>query len=156
ILDDLQWVDDATLDALGHLVDSMPAELSLILSWRREHQPTSVALGALTASARGAHVGRLAVEPLGRPAVAALTADLLGATEVSEHLVDLVAAHAGGLPFAIEQMIGLALDAGVILPGGRVLSWPRLEALDVPAAVRDATLEAIGRLGADALRIVEA
>jgi DNA-binding CsgD family transcriptional regulator len=134
VIEDAHWADGATLDLMRFLarrIGSLP--LLLLVSYREEEvdaqHPLAVALGDVATCAA---VSRIALEPLSRDAVAALsTGSGLNADELHR--------LTGGNPFFVTEVLAAGADA----PGGKALPrsvseavWGRLARLS--AAARDA------------------
>ena len=155
VLDDLQWADDESLDAIEHLV-AVGSDLPLVLlcgarpellqrrpDWAQtwpDHQ--RLLLGPLAAPARHALAGAL-LHRLSQPA---------------PQLQALLAAQAAGNPYYMEALLQMLVDTGVIQPqpagadpahpaGRWQVQDSQLQALQVPTtlvAVLQATLDALG------------
>jgi DNA-binding CsgD family transcriptional regulator/tetratricopeptide (TPR) repeat protein len=111
VLDDLQWVDHATLLAVG----SLPQRLfSLPVMWivARRTAPSSPTLDVALQRLRTGGATTVALRPLDDEAVTAMTEDLLGCTPSRPLLTEL--AKAGGNPFYLSQLIACLTSAGAI------------------------------------------
>jgi DNA-binding CsgD family transcriptional regulator len=157
VLEDLHWSDEGTVELLRSLLSQLPAELGLVLTYRREDLGTSSRLPGLTARLQPdvahAHI-RLA--PFGVDDVQRLVESILGAEEVSEEFVHYLHERTDGLPFAVEEVLRLLADRrDLIQRDGR---WARrvLDDLEVPEAVRDSILERCAGLSPPAQRIARA
>nr|WP_273482863.1 LuxR family transcriptional regulator [Kribbella italica] len=152
VLEDLHWADRQTLDFVDHLASVLPAELSVVLTYRREDAAPDV----LALAARWSDGPVLALTPLDAATTATLAGTILGATTVSDEFGRYLCERTSGLPFAIEELLALLQARGSLVrrDGG----WERrtLDELDVPARIRDAVLERLGRLSPEARRIAEA
>jgi PAS domain S-box-containing protein len=106
-LDDLQWVDKATLELLERLVlDSEIHHLMLIGAYRDNEVGPSHPLTHMLANIRSrqANVHEIVLRPLVFPDVAKLVADSLNcATDSAEPLAKLVYEKTGGNPFFTIQ-----------------------------------------------------
>jgi PAS domain S-box-containing protein len=114
-LDDLQWVDTATLDLLEHLVTHSKVRHLLLVGAYRDNEvdPVHPLLRALEAIRQaGAWVYEIVLAPLGLHDVGRLVADALHC--VPEHarpLADLLQEKTGGNPFfAIQFFTALAKE----------------------------------------------
>jgi PAS domain S-box-containing protein len=117
-LDDLQWLDAATLDLLGHLVTHPDVRHLLLVGAYRDNEvsPAHPLLRTLEAvrSADG-RVHEIVLEPLELDDVGRLVADALHCKpELARPLAELVQEKTGGNPFfAIQFFIALA-DEGLL------------------------------------------
>src|SRR5256886_685842 len=117
-LDDLQWLDAATLDLLGHLVTHPDVRHLLLVGAYRDNEvsPAHPLLRTLKAvrSVDG-RVHEIVLEPLELDDVGRLVADALHCKpELARPLAELVQEKTGGNPFfAIQFFIALA-DEGLL------------------------------------------
>jgi serine/threonine protein kinase len=112
-LDDLQWLDAATLDLLEHLIThSETRHLLLVGAYRDNEVSASHPLMRTLEAIRGAGAGALQIElkPLGLDDVGRLIADALHCeAQRARPLADLVHEKTGGNPFfAIQFFTALA------------------------------------------------
>lgn len=101
VLDDLHWVDDATVELLAHLLRHPPAApMLLVLAYRPAQLPAQVAV-ALDGARRSGEVERIAVAPLSVGSFA----ELLG-PDVSQVQCEDLHRGCGGNPFYLELLTG--------------------------------------------------
>jgi DNA-binding CsgD family transcriptional regulator len=157
VLEDLHWSDQGTGDLLHFLVSQLPDELCLVLTYRREDLPSSTPLLGLSSRLPPHVVGtRLSLSPLAPDEVRELVASILDVEDVSDEFALHLHKRTLGLPFAVEEVLRLLADRrDLVKKDGR---WARrtLDALDVPAAIRDSILERLARLSPDARWVTEA
>lgn len=145
-LEDLQWVDAATLHLVERLLgDDELHNLLLLLVYRDNEvdagHPLALLLDRL--AARDVAVPAIELEPLTADDVACLIADTLHcATDAAAKLAHLVHDKTGGNPFFIDKFIAHLHDEGLLvfdagMPGWR---WDR-EAIAVAAEVTDNVVE---------------
>ena len=118
-LDDLQWADGATLEAVGFLVRRLAGRrLGVVLAWRPEDlDPDGTAFAERILRLPGARI--LELQRLDRPAVAAIVA--ASGASPSEAAIDRLATASEGLPLYVVE--ALATD-------------PTLPDLSMPQGVR--------------------
>jgi len=157
VLDDLQWADEATLDAVGYLFRRLRGPLLVVAAWRGEQVPRGHRLRRLLAEARRAGAADLLeLERLDRASVAELVGSVApGRAGVAAALHE----RTEGLPLlVVEYLAVLDLDdpAAALpdLPGGaRDLLQARLEQVPEAAWQVLTAAAAIGRsFDADAVR----
>ena len=157
VLEDLHWSDEGTGDLLRFLGSQLPDELCLVLTYRREDLPSSAPVLGLPARLPAQVApARLSLSPLGRGQVRRLVTSILQEEDVSEEFARYLHERTVGLPFAVEEVLGLLADrSDLVQRDGR---WARrtLNELEVPAAIRDSILERLARLSSDARRIARA
>ena len=157
VLEDLHWADEATAEFLTFLGAQLPADLSLVLTWRPADLPAASPLPALASRRPGAATAvRVALAPLAPADVKALVQSILGSHDVSDEFVAYLHERTAGIPFAVEEVLRLLQDRrDLVRWEGR---WARrtLNQIEVPAAIRESLLERVGGLDAGTRRIVEA
>ena len=155
VLEDLQWVDDQTVDWLAYLLSEPPPDVAVVVTYRGdEAEPWVRSLPACLPSTAGRAEIRL--QPLDAEQTGALAAAIVGADRVSHEFAGFLHERTSGLPLAIEEMLALLRERGTLVQ--RDGGWARrtLAELDVPAGIREPVLERVGRLSADARRLVTA
>jgi PAS domain S-box-containing protein len=117
-LDDLQWLDTATLDLLEHLVTHPEVQHLLLVGAYRDNEvgPTHPLPRMLDAIRKaGAFVQEISLAPLAREDLGRLIADTLGcAPGRATPLARLVHEKTGGNPFFAIQFITALADDGLL------------------------------------------
>ncbi len=117
-LDDLQWLDAATLDLLEHLVTHPEAQHLLLVGAYRDNEvspahPLLRTLGALRKA--GGRVQEIVLAPLGLDDIGHLVADAIHCEpESARSLVQLVHEKTGGNPFFAIQFLTALAEEGLI------------------------------------------
>jgi DNA-binding CsgD family transcriptional regulator len=157
LLDDMQWIDDATLALVRHLIQAGAGEARALVAAARPSEAASMLPGALGAVLAPARVRSIDLGPLARDDAIALVRGLAPGLAAEEAAT--VAEAAGGSPFWIEALA----RAG----GGRTAAVEdRLSGMSADAswilaalavAARPMTASELGRLsGWEAPRVAEA
>jgi predicted ATPase len=128
-LDDLQWIDAATLDLLEHLVTHPEVRHLLLVGAYRDNEvspshPLLRTLGAIRKS--GGRVQEIALAPLGLDDVGGLVADAMHCEpESARPLAQLVQEKTGGNPFFANQFLAALADEGLLAfdPVTRAWQW---------------------------------
>lgn len=154
-LDDLQWIDGASLallEALLQMPDGLP--LILVLSIRDEEvsraHPLMLALSALRGRTRFAPT-ELALRPLAVPEIAAMLADAMSCPpEALTALAESLAGKSGGNPLFVRQFLGQSREQGWLafdpLRGQWTWDLPAIQAASHPAHVLDLLGQRLRRL----------
>jgi PAS domain S-box-containing protein len=128
-LDDLQWVDAATLDLLEDLMTESDLRHLLVIAAYRDNEidPTHPLVRRLEAiRAVGATVGQITLTPLGREHLEELVADALRcAATAAVPLARLVHEKTGGNPFFAIRFLSTLADEGLVAfdPNASRWSW---------------------------------
>ena len=160
LLDDLHWSDDASLELLGALAPAL-RELPVLVvgAYRSDELSRGHPMRRLrTELRRGRLLRELAVQPLGAPSTAALTADVLRRPP-SPALAAAIFDRTLGVPFFVEEL-ACALEAdGRLLEGPDGLELAQEGDPAVPETIRDAVLlrlaelSDVGRAAAEAAAV---
>jgi PAS domain S-box-containing protein len=117
-LDDLQWLDAATLGLLEHLVTHLGVRHLLLVGAYRDNEisPSHPLLRTLDAIRKaGAFVAKIDLAPLAREDLARLIGDTLGcAPDHAGPLAGLVHEKTGGNPFFAIQFISALAEEGLL------------------------------------------
>ena len=117
-LDDLQWVDVATLDLLEDLMSGSDLRHLLVIGAYRDNEidPTHPLVRRLEAiRAVGAKVGQITLTPLGREHLEELVTDALRcAPTAARPLAQLVHEKTGGNPFFAIRFLSALADEGLV------------------------------------------
>ncbi|HYZ72987.1 MAG TPA: AAA family ATPase, partial [Chthoniobacterales bacterium] len=115
-LDDLQWVDDATLELVDDLVSEQQIRYVLLIgAYRNNEVSPSHPLERMLAGMRqrGSNIREIALRPLAFQDVAGLVADSLHCSQESaEPLARLVHEKTGGNPFFVIQFFTALAEEG--------------------------------------------
>nr|WP_256470194.1 AAA family ATPase [Bradyrhizobium sp. 157] len=105
-MEDLHWIDSASEEVLGHIVDSAAKLRLLILTTRRpEYQPTWLDLNVVT---------KLQLEPLPMGDIRRLVQARLGVDAVPEAFARQVIERAEGNPLFAEEIVSYLTERGII------------------------------------------
>ena len=145
VVDDLQWADSSSLEALSHIARALRDEPVLLLGTARERE---VGLDhplahALAAAERELPIRRIPLAGLDATAVASLVAEEAG-REPSPEAVETVLQETGGNAFFVTELVRHLVAEGYDFASGDVAAGA------VPAGVRDAVGGRIRRLSGDA------
>ena len=155
LFDDLQWADDATLDALPALAaTATESPLLVVGAYRSDEVPRGHALRrARTALRRARRLDELTVEPLDATETAELAAAVLEAP-LSQPLAAAIWDRTQGVPFFVEE-IAAAVKASdrVVVDGG--LQLRDQGNVPLPDTVRDAVLARVDGLAPETRAALE-
>jgi tetratricopeptide (TPR) repeat protein/DNA-binding XRE family transcriptional regulator len=149
LLDDLHWADESTLKLFQHLARHLRADRLLLLGTYRDvdvaqAHPLERVLRDLH---RDGLLEEVMVRRLNRQGTAALTAAILGETDISDDFAGLLHRHTDGNPFFTQEVVRALVERGDVFP--RDGSWDRraVEEIEIPRSIRSAVGERLSRLG---------
>jgi ATP/maltotriose-dependent transcriptional regulator MalT len=154
-IDDVQWIDELTVDFLRYLMAKPPSNVTLVATYRGEEAPPRVRAlrAAIPESVDQTHV---TLRPLKVTETAAMAADLLGTDHVADDFAAFLHEWTSGLPFAVHELLDLLRGRGVDIRSNDAWSRDALAGLDVPQLLRDQLAERLGRLTDNGRSVVEA
>jgi diguanylate cyclase (GGDEF)-like protein len=139
-LDDVQWIDPATLRVLRHLAERLTASPPLIVLTARD-DPASVAMVAQARSAIRQRLDlSLGLPPLPPSAVGQLISAYTGGLVVDPRIAASLAVRSDGNTFTLLSYLDAMLDAGLLRPDWG--TW-RLDPDDLSAVDLSAGMDAI-------------
>ena len=145
VLDDVQWADNASWEALEHLTSSLDHDRLLIcLTIRREDAQQFEA--SRRRLSRNASYRELRLERLTSNELGEWLADILHQGERDGDLAEFLYRYTEGNPLFAVQVVQTLLDEGVLWYGGKRWEWTNVDALQLPAAVDDLLARRLSRL----------
>ncbi len=116
-LDDLQWVDSASLKLMQLLAGEAEGGLFLLGAYRDNEvsaaHPLMLTLKEIAET--GANINQIVLEPLGEQAVTQLIAETVKCSpQLAQPLAELVAAKTGGNPFFMNEFLKSLSSEGLI------------------------------------------
>jgi predicted ATPase/signal transduction histidine kinase/CheY-like chemotaxis protein len=162
-LDDLQWIDAASLQLLEQWVSDAASHNLLVIGAYRDSEvgpshPLALSLTKLRDA--GCEIHKIHLKELGPSAVAQLAADTFGEDVARTRLLaDLIIRKSAGNPFFVRRLLHLMHAQGLFrfLPDSRRWAWDESEIERAPIAdnVLDLMMLAIDRLPPSARDLLE-
>ncbi|GAB4571522.1 MAG: adenylate/guanylate cyclase domain-containing protein [Anaerolineae bacterium] len=154
VLDNAQWMDSLSWDALRYVVTALePRPLTVLLAMRPFSETRPAALEYLEQ-----HPGtrKLVLEPLDPSDTAHLVAEILGVEEVPPAIAQLVLQKTGGNPYFIQEVVHALVDSGVIaVEAGQIALRGDPETIRLPDTVQGIVRSRIDRLPPDQQTILK-
>jgi tetratricopeptide (TPR) repeat protein len=144
VVDDLQWVDEASVRFFGFLAHRIDALTILLLITQRNGARSTLNLPDLP-------VERVSLQPLSRPAVTSFLRVRVDG-EVEERFAAACHAATGGNPFLLVQLLQALRERGVPFTAANTSQIEAVGPEGISAAVR----ERLGRLGSAASELARA
>jgi ATP/maltotriose-dependent transcriptional regulator MalT len=157
LLDDLQWADAATLEALPRLALELESAPALLVAAYRSDEVTRLhPVRRLRVHLRRAgRLRELDLEPLDRDSTAALAGRILGG-EPAPSLAAMLYDRTEGVAFFVEELTAALAVGGRLTEGADGLELPPDGEVPLPDSVRDAVLVRVEELPTAVRRSLEA
>jgi tetratricopeptide (TPR) repeat protein len=174
LLEDVHWIDTATEEVVGAVVEAMATlPLLLVLVYRPEYlhawadraYHARLTLGGL-ASTGGAEIvravlakpyaSRVSLTPLAPAHRSRIAQEVLGTTMIPPEVEQLIVSKTDGNPLFIEELALSLVESGALVrtPAGYVLTRP-VETLEVPTTIQGVLLARIDRLPEDVKEVLQ-
>ena len=149
LLEDLHWIDSASEELLGRIIESGdPLPLIILITRRPEYQPPWVGRP---------NVGRLRLEPLSAGETSRIVQARLGAERLPEALARLVADKAEGNPLFAEEIASFLVEQGMVRRTASSLEFNAEEvARALPSSVQSLISARLDRLSAPDRALLQA
>ncbi len=159
ILEDLHWADEASLDLIDFLLDSIRNTPLIIYAISRPLQ--AGALAELAERARKQHLDRfieLALQSLPPAQSEQLLSQLLDVPNIPASLREQILQRASGIPFYLEEILRMLIDSDLIQRGDghwQLTPGADITAIGVPDTLQDLILTRFDRLDPSQRRILQ-
>ena len=152
-LDDMQWADAASWDALEHIVAQVDSERLLICLTLREEdaQPVAEQRRRLSRSERYAELRLARLMPAD---VSRWIADVLMQADLDTDVSQYLYRYTEGNPLFVKQVLRTLFEEGAIWFGGKRWEWDAVEKFELPIAVEDLLSRRLARLSPSAHRLL--
>jgi class 3 adenylate cyclase/tetratricopeptide (TPR) repeat protein len=147
VVEDVQWIDEASGELLRVLIERAPRARLLLVA---THRP-----GAARPWPHEVESETVALSPLSRADAQQLVAARIGGDPAAE-VCEAILGRAEGNPLFIEEVTRELVDAGVVVetPGGPVLTR-EIGRLEVPITVHEIVAARLDRLAPEQKRVVQ-
>ena len=150
ILEDLHWADDASLDLLAFLVDSVRQVPLLIYAISRPFRDGK--MGEIVDHAKmyfGDRFAHIQLQALSAEQSECLFLQLLSSPDLPAELSRKILRRAAGIPFYLEEILRMLIDTGIIQREGDqwcLVPGADVSSVGVPDTLRDLILARFDRL----------
>lgn len=156
VLEQMQWADHETIEALLLLISRMPRTVTLVLSYRPLEVPGTPASTLVSAIDTSVHNCRIVVEPLSSSDVERISKAALRVQKLPQRFVEEVYGSTGGVPFVVDEFLRTNRPILSATLGGWGNREPALPSpCRVPTAVQNITMRRCARLSRDARVLVQ-
>ncbi len=141
IVEDAHWIDPSTLELVERIVDRIPgAQFMMMLTFRPETYVLSL---------DRPHVHLLRFNRLRREEASGIVASVAGDRALPPEILDQIILKTDGIPMFIEEITKAVLESRTLCEGDdRAVPSDRLQALSIPATLRDSLMARLDRLPA--------
>lgn len=150
ILEDLHWADDASLDLLQYLLDSVRQAPLLILAISRPLEEGKLAQMAAWAEQNlPNNYASIFLQGLTPEQSKQLLLRLLSVSDLPNELREQIVARASGVPLYLEEILRMLIDEGILQRAGnqwRIVEADRIASLGVPDTLQSLILARFDRL----------
>jgi diguanylate cyclase (GGDEF)-like protein len=151
VLDDMQWGDSASWDAVEHVVSQLERERILICLTIRREDADRVERSRSRLS-RNEHYHQLQLGRLLPAEVRAWVGGALHQPDVDSGLPDSLYRYTEGNPLFVKQVLQALFDEGLLWQGPSGWAWRDLDRLALPTAIDDLLKRRLTRLSPRAAR----
>jgi adenylate cyclase len=159
MLDDLHWADDASLELLVFLLDSLRlAPLFLVLISRQVQNDTLERIVAWSRQNMGARFHEFPLQSLSQDQSRQLLDMLLSIPDLPEKLRDQIVLRAAGIPFYLEEILRMLIDEGILRAvneAWQVVPGADVAGLGVPDTLQELILARFDRLQPSHRRVLQ-
>lgn len=157
-LDDVQWLDSASLMVVGRLQERLADARILIVVTARMGPKGTERTEEFAAAMGSARILRLSVEALNEEKAAELISSYLGGQPLDPEVVRQITFGSRGNPFAISQYVQGMIEAGMLRPyfGQWLADTAGMERLQLPTDVLQLVVRRMADLGAETQRLLQA
>lgn len=161
-LDDLQWVDTATLKLIELMMTDEDTRYLFMIGAYRDNEVDSshpLAISLENQKEKGASVTQIEVRPLGDQDVAHIIAETISRDQESVMtLANLVVQKTNGNPFFVNHFLVTLYEEGLLSFEANERKWewdiPRIQALDITANVVDLLIKRLKRLSSEVQHVI--
>jgi DNA-binding CsgD family transcriptional regulator len=141
LLEDVHWSDEASLDLLVPVIESLADDaVAVLLTYRSEELPRQHLLRRVRAHLRrGGRLAEITLGPLPPIVLPELIESLVGRAPTPA-LVAAVAERTDGVPFFVGELLAAVAAAGWLTTDGNLVGLAAGGDLPLPESVRDAVL----------------
>ncbi|MFN8582622.1 MAG: diguanylate cyclase [Gemmatimonadaceae bacterium] len=153
VLDDMQWGDAASWDALEHVVAQLDDARLLICLTLREEDATQITQQRRRLS-RSERYTELRLARLLPAEVSRWIADVLHQADIDADVSQFLYRYTEGNPLFVKQVMRSLFEDGAIWYGGKRWEWNSVEEFELPVAVEDLLARRLGRLSPTATKLL--
>lgn len=160
VIDDVQWLDDASYKVLGQLAGAVSELPLLIAGTCRNDADSSERLSRFATDMNSLQVltTKVDLRALSEDAIGALVSAQLPGNQVDPKLVQQLASRSNGNPFAAGEYLRAMHNAGLLSPywGRWIVDFERLENLALPSDVIQLVVSRVLEMPDEAKRVLRA
>ena len=154
VLDDMQWADSASWDALEHLVLHLEGERVLICLTLRAEEAGGEVLQRRRRMSRDERFHELTLSRLTREELKTWVEAAFHRQDVGRELLAFLYRHTEGNPLFVVQVLRTLVDEGAVWHSGERWEWRPVSELRLPVGISDLISRRLSRLSPESHRIL--
>lgn len=156
VLDDVQWLDEASRKVLKRVVERADGRLLFVVTARSDVDDFHQAQRFLGTVAERV-VSEVELAPLSTEQASALVADYLDGLAIADEHVRALALLGDGTPLSILEVVRSVIDAGLLTPrwGAWRLEVTKVPSLRLPSRTMDLMAQRLKRLAPDTAAVLK-
>ncbi len=116
IVEDLHWIDSTSIEFINYLLaDHAEQHYMMLMTTRPE----------FNSLLRAERLPQIDLEALTKESISLMTQEYLGGKRISEKVANYIARRADGIPLFIEELTGMLVDQGYIVPDDNAYEFAR-------------------------------
>lgn len=146
VLDEMQWADAASWDALDHLLTTLERERLMVCLTARDEPAQSEIIERRKALERIDYYHEIRLSRLTRDEVKRWLESAMQRQEIGRELLAYLYRHTEGNPLFIVQLVGCMLEEGYLRHNGERWEWSPVSELRLPNGLDDIIRRRVSRL----------
>lgn len=149
IIEDVHWIDNASIDLLKSVTSSLKNEKITIILGARELPPGSDFL-------KGNRYSQISLKEFTKDESMELIKSLINIKNIPDKIQNYIMNKSQGNPFYVEEVIKSFLESGLIVKRGkRWVIKKEIKKVDIPNSVQDVIMSRIDRLPEETRRVLQ-
>jgi diguanylate cyclase (GGDEF)-like protein len=154
VLDEMQWADSTSWDALEHIMGQLDTERLLICITCRNEREFAEAAERRQALKRHKLYGEFPLTRLTRDEVKQWLSAAFHKQEIGREFLAFIYRHTEGNPFFLSQLVSALVEQGALWHSGQRWEWSPVSELRLPAGIGPLIAQRLSRFSASSQAIL--
>jgi diguanylate cyclase (GGDEF)-like protein len=154
VLDDMQWADDTSWEALEHIIGKLDTERVLIFLTCRNEREFAEAAERRQVLKRHQLYHEIVLGRLTRDEVKQWLSAAFHKQEIGREFLAFIYRHTEGNPFFLSQLVSALVDQGALWHSGKRWEWSPVSELRLPSGLDSLIAKRIARFSASTQAIL--